>query len=139
MDVGVNVAINFAADLARVAAIRRDTAGFDRLLAIQRFGQRAGERFQFLQPVAGEKVGMAEPPAGELALQQLHALRVPGKKGEGHCVRGQLCALRAAFQVFRSRPSPFKNSISCRSRGNEARISSGTFTSSEPPHVGSYF
>jgi hypothetical protein len=34
--------------------------------------------------MAGEKVGVAEPPARQRTLEQLHALRLFGKVFEGH-------------------------------------------------------
>jgi hypothetical protein len=84
MHVRIRFIVNFPAAQTFVATIGRDAAGFDRLQAIQRLGQGAGERFEFLQLVTGEEVGMAEPSAGERALKQLHALRLPGEIFKRH-------------------------------------------------------
>ena len=89
MDVGVGFVVNFPAAQTFVAAIGRHAAGLDRVLAVQGFGQRAGEQFQFFKLIAGEQIGVAQPPAGERALQQLDALRWFGKFLKAMCVSGE--------------------------------------------------
>jgi hypothetical protein len=84
MHIGMSVVVDFPAAQTRIAAIGGHAAGFDRLLAVQRFGQRAGESFQFFELIAGEQVGVAQPSAGERALKQLDAPRLFRKKFEGH-------------------------------------------------------
>ena len=70
MDVGMGAVFNLAAARTFVAAIGGGAGNSDRILAIQGFGQGAGEQFQFFELVAGKQVGMAEPPAREGALEQ---------------------------------------------------------------------
>jgi hypothetical protein len=87
MHVGMGVVVNFPAAQTGVAAIGRHAAGFDGVLAVQRFGQRAGGRFQFFELIPGEQVGVAEPPAAERTLEQFDALRLFRKMFEGHAFR----------------------------------------------------
>jgi len=84
MDVGVGFAVNFPAAQAFVAAIRRHAVRFDRVLAVQGFGQRAGEQFQIVKLVAPEQISVTKPAARQRALQQFDALRLPWKVFEGH-------------------------------------------------------
>ena len=84
MHIGMGVVVNFPAAQTGVAAIGGHAAGFDGILAVQRFGQRAGERFQFFELIPGEQVGVAQPPAGERALKQLDAPRLFRNMFEGH-------------------------------------------------------
>jgi hypothetical protein len=83
MDVGVRSIFNFQATGTFIATISRRAGSFDRILAIERFGQSAREQFQFVQLIAGEQIGMAEAIARERALEQLNALRWPGEIFEG--------------------------------------------------------
>ena len=84
MDVGVGFVVNFPAAQTFVAAIRRHAVRFDRVLAVQNFGQRAGEQFQIVKLVACEQVSVPEPSARQRALQQLDALRLRWEIFEGH-------------------------------------------------------
>jgi hypothetical protein len=54
------------------------------MLAVERFCQRAGERFEFLKLMAGEQVGVTQPPARQRALQKLDALGLRGKISKRH-------------------------------------------------------
>jgi len=58
----------------------------NRILAVQSFRQSAGERFEFFQMMAGEKIGVAKAAPRQRALQKLDALRLFGKIGEGHAL-----------------------------------------------------
>ena len=80
------IVFNLPATQTGVAAIGRHAVRFDRILAVQGFGQRARERFQFFKLVAGEKISVPQPSARQRALQQLDALRLRGKLFESHCV-----------------------------------------------------
>jgi hypothetical protein len=84
MHIGMSVVVNFPAAQTGVAAIGGHAAGFDGLLAIQRFGQRAGQIFERFDLIAGEQVGVAQPPARQRALQKLDALGLVGNIFEGH-------------------------------------------------------
>src|SRR6185503_4834637 len=57
------------------------------LVAIQCFRQRARDKFQVLQVVAREQVGMAETLPGEAALEQLNRVFFCAERGEGHCLK----------------------------------------------------
>src|SRR6266850_1467501 len=76
--------LNFLAAQALIAAIDGRAALSYWLLAIQRFGQRAGQRLQFIQLMAGEKVPMRQTPALQRALKQLDPLRLLRKIFECH-------------------------------------------------------
>ena len=77
MDIGVVAIGDFAAIDALIAAIDGDAVfATDGLEAIQRFGERLGDGFEFAQFVAGKKIGVREPSAFERALQQFDALRL---------------------------------------------------------------
>ena len=86
MNIGVEVVGNFPAVQTVLAAIGCDAICSNRILAIQSFRQRAGERFEFFQMMAGEKIGVAETSTSERPLQELDALRLFGKIGEGHAL-----------------------------------------------------
>jgi hypothetical protein len=73
-----------AASRTGITTINRRAAGLDRIPAIERFGQGAGQRFELVEVVAGEKIGVAEASPGEGALEQSHALGVAGELFEGH-------------------------------------------------------
>ena len=98
MNVGVRVVFNLPAAQTFVAAIGRRVVDFDRILAVQSFCQRARQQLQFVKLVAGEKISMAEAPAGERALQQLNALCLIWKIFEGH-VRQKMSVLPATIQT----------------------------------------
>ena len=82
--VGVRFVVDFPAAWAGVAAIRGCAAGFDRFLAVEGFGECAGEQFQFFKLVAGKQVGVSQPPARQRALEQLNAPRLLWKMFECH-------------------------------------------------------
>jgi len=84
MDVRMVGVLDPLATQATIATIHHGGALPDRLLAVQRFGQRAGERFEFIELVADEEIGMGQTPALEGALEQLHALRLGWKIFERH-------------------------------------------------------
>ena len=54
---------------------------------IQRFGERAGNRGQFLQIRAAEKVRVPQSPPLQAALQELNDVLLFGKIGESHKLR----------------------------------------------------
>ena len=83
-DVGVIAVLDLPAVQAAVAAVDGHAVALDRVQAIERLGQRARQRLQRVELVAGEEVGMGQPPAFERALQQLHALRLCRKVFECH-------------------------------------------------------
>jgi len=74
MHVGVGIVVNFPAVQTGVTAIVGTPPVLTGFPAVQRFGQRAGERFQLFELIPGKQVGMAEPPAGERTLEQFDAL-----------------------------------------------------------------
>ena len=86
MNVRVRIVLDFFATQTFIAAVGGDAVGLGWILTVQRFRQGAGERFQFFKLMAGEEVGVAEPPPRERALQKLDALRLSGKFCEGHAV-----------------------------------------------------
>jgi len=68
MQVGVVVVPDFPAIQTFVAAVRGNAGGLDRLLAVQRFRQNAGEVLQLFEMMAGEQIRVTEPTAGERTL-----------------------------------------------------------------------
>jgi hypothetical protein len=54
------------------------------MLAVECFCQGAGERFEFFKLMAGEQIGVAEPPARQRTLQKLDALGLRGIIFESH-------------------------------------------------------
>lgn len=75
---------NFAARWTLIAAIDRFAAFFRRALAIERLSERAGQRFQPLEQMAAEEVGMGQAIALERTLEQLNPLRVSREIFKGH-------------------------------------------------------
>jgi hypothetical protein len=84
VQVGVVFVRDFLAAQTFVAAIGGDAGGFDRMQAVESFRQSAGERFKFIQLLAGEQIRVTEPPARERTLQKLDALGLVGNIFEGH-------------------------------------------------------
>ena len=74
MDIGVAFVINLAAAQALIAAVGGDAFGEYGLLAVEGFGQCAGEQFEFFQLVAGKEIGVSQTAAGQRPLQELDAL-----------------------------------------------------------------
>jgi hypothetical protein len=86
MHVGVRFVIDFPAAWACIAAIRGYAAGFNRFLAVESFGQRSRQQFQFFKLIAGKQVSVSQPPASQRTLEQLDALRLLWEIFESHCV-----------------------------------------------------
>jgi hypothetical protein len=84
MNVRMAVVVNFSAIDALVATISGVGTSFDRIQAIQGFGQRPGNEFEFFQLMAGKKVSVAQPSACKRTLKQLHTLRLFGKAFKRH-------------------------------------------------------
>jgi hypothetical protein len=71
----MGVGVNFAATGAGVAAVYGPAVVTPaRLLAVQRFGQHARDRFQLVWVRAMKEVGVPEAPLFETALQQCHGV-----------------------------------------------------------------
>ena len=66
--------IDFPATFATIAAIESRSIGSAAgwRLAIDSFGERAGDFFELSEIAAAEKIGMSEPPALEASLQKLN-------------------------------------------------------------------
>src|ERR1700684_1542280 len=84
MNIGVRAVFNFAAARTFVTAIGGRAGNLDGIPAVQSFGQRAREKFQFFQLIFRKKIRVTETSARERTLEQLHALRLVGKIYEGH-------------------------------------------------------
>lgn len=84
MDVRVGAAIDLAAGRATVATVERRTSGqvASRRVAIERLGQRAGDRFEVFQAGAKEEVGVAQTTAFKTPLQEIDRLTMFWEVGE---------------------------------------------------------
>jgi hypothetical protein len=76
--------LDFLATQALVAAVNGHAAPLDRVQAVERLGQRAGQPLQLVELVAREQVAVRQPPALQRALQQLYALLLGRKVSECH-------------------------------------------------------
>jgi len=80
MDIGVVAIGDFLAIDAMIAAIDGHVVlAANGLKAIQGFGERLGDGFEFAEFVAGEKIGVGEAAALKGALQEADALLLLGK------------------------------------------------------------
>jgi hypothetical protein len=86
VEIGVVFVLDFPATQTSVAAVRGDTVRSDRILAVERFRQGAGDGFELLKLMTGEQVGVTEPASGQRALQKLNPLGLPGKLCERHAI-----------------------------------------------------
>jgi hypothetical protein len=78
-----------------IAAIDGDAAlSVDGLEAVQGFGERLGDGFEFAEIVAGKKIGVREASALKGALQEADALFLVGKIFKCHC--GGILTVEAA-------------------------------------------
>ena len=85
-------AVNFPARQAGIARVGRTRHGLARarVLAVQRLRQRTCDEFEPVQIIAGKKIGVTKPLAGEAALEQFDGIFGSGEGGEGHGVKIQI-------------------------------------------------